>query len=88
MPVLIHRCKIKVSTHSDMLGKSVQNLWSNVGGSSKSRGRLRSKPYEAISEESICEMCKARQPLMPLQANSVDRKVSRRQHPAVDGTFY
>ncbi|KAG6550471.1 hypothetical protein Mapa_007945 [Marchantia paleacea] len=69
------------------LDSPMQNKGSNVGGSSKSRGRLRTKPYEAVSEESICEMCKARQPLMPLQANSVDRKVSRRQHPAVDGNF-
>ncbi|KAL2613568.1 hypothetical protein R1flu_025260 [Riccia fluitans] len=55
-------------------------------GSSKSRGRVRSKPCEC--EDSYCEMCKGRQPLMPLQANSVDRKAIRRQYPAVENFLH
>ncbi|KAL3679233.1 hypothetical protein R1sor_022189 [Riccia sorocarpa] len=58
------------------------NKGSSAIGSPKARAKLRSKPCE--SEESICETCKARQPLMPLQSNSADRKAIRRQYPAVE----
>ncbi|CAM6106277.1 unnamed protein product [Calypogeia fissa] len=59
----------------------------NKGGRSQSGGRPRSKTHEGHGEESICALCNARQPLMPLPGNSQERKLNRRQNLTVDGNF-